>query len=99
MNIQQMIPVFVKLFLSFVSAFSAIALWSKTRNPAWVLIVLAAIMFFVDVLYAALVMLGVADYSILKIAGFELLAPLLSGIPYILLTSGFLVYIFREKRY
>jgi len=99
MDMQEALPLFIKLTFSFFAAFSAIALWSRTRNPAWTLMVLSAVMFFIDVLYASLVMLGVASYNYLILSGFPLLRPLLSGIPYLLMTCGFLVYIFSEKRY
>jgi hypothetical protein len=47
------VPVFVRMICAFFAAFPAIALWSKTRDAAWVFMVLGALFLFIDALYAA----------------------------------------------
>jgi hypothetical protein len=99
MNEFEAIPVIVRMVCSFLAAFTAIAIWSKTRDAAWMLVVLGAIFFFIDALYATLVLIGLATYSLPFWQDFPLLKSVLSGLPYILLASGFLVFLIHNRRY
>jgi len=99
MNDFEVIPVIVRMICSFLAAFTAIALWSRTRDAAWMLVVLGAIFFFIDALYATLVIIGITTYTLPIWQEFPLLKSLLSGLPYLLLTSGFLVFLIRNRRY
>lgn len=99
MNNIEAIPVFVRMVCSFLAAFPAIALWSRTRDASWMLVVLGAMFFFIDALYATLVLIGLASYELLVWQGFPLLKSLLSGLPSILLAAGFLVFLIRNRRY
>lgn len=99
MNDYEAIPVIVRMVCSFLAAFPAISLWSRTRDAAWMLVVLGAIFFFIDALYATLVLIGLASYSLPVLQDFPLLKSLLSGLPFILLASGFLVFLIRNRRY
>ena len=93
------IPVIVRMVCSFLAAFPAIALWSRTRDAAWMLVVLGAIFFFIDGLYATLVLVGLTSYNLLVWQGFPLLKSVLSGLPSILLAAGFLVFLIQNRRY
>ena len=93
------IPVIVRMVCSFLAAFPAIALWSRTRDAAWMLVVLGAIFFFIDGLYATLVLIGLASYNLLVWQGFPLLKSVLSGLPSILLAAGFLEFLIQNRRY
>jgi len=99
MNEIEAVPIFVRMVCSFLAAFPAIALWSRTRDAAWMLVVLGAIFFFVEALYATLVLIGLASYEVLIWNGHPLLESLLSGLPPMLLAAGFLVFIIRNRRY
>ena len=99
MNDFEAIPVIVRMVCSFLAAFPAIAIWSRTRDAAWMLVVLGSIFFFIDALYATLVLIGLAAYRLPFLQEYPLLKSLLSGIPYILLASGFLVFLIRNRRY
>ena len=93
------IPLFVRLVCSFLAAFPAIAIWSRSRDAEWVLMALGAVLFFVDALYATLVNIGIATYERPWAAGFPLLQSLLTGMPVLFFAAGFMVFLLRNRRY
>ena len=99
MNDYEAIPVIVRMICAFLAAFPAITLWSRTRDAAWMLVVLGAIFFFIDALYSTLVLIGLATYNLPVLPDFPLLKSLLTGLPYLLMASGFLVFIIYNRRY
>ena len=95
----EVFPVLIRMLCSFLSAVGAIAIWSRSRDAAWIMVVLGALFYFIDALYATLVILGVANYSLPFWTGFPLLESALAGLPPLLLAVGFLVFLFRNRRY
>ncbi len=99
MNIQEVMPLFARMFFAFLAAFPAIALWSKARDAAWLFVVLGALFMFVDALYAVLVLVGVASYSLPFAAGIPLLKSVLGALPSVCMALGFVVFLYRVRRY
>ena len=99
MNDMEVIPVLVKMIFSFFAAFGAIALWSKSRDAAWVLAVLSAIFYFIEALFSTLVILGVATYQLPFMQNIPLLESVLAGLPPFFLSVAFLVFLIRNRRY
>jgi len=93
------ISILVRLICSFVAAFPAIVIWRRTRNGAWVMLVLSAILFFIDSLYAALVLIGIASYSLPFSSDVPLLQFVLAGIPHLLMACGFAFFLVSHRRY
>ena len=52
-----------RLAISAVAAFLAILLWSRTRDLAWMLIVIGVIASYADILFGLLAQLGLVDES------------------------------------
>lgn len=90
------IPLFVRLACAFLAAFPAIAIWSRSRDAEWVLMILGMVLLVVDVLYAILVAVGIAAYNLAWIPGFPLLESLLTGVPLLLFGAGFTVFLWRR---
>jgi hypothetical protein len=99
MNDFEAIPVIVRMVCSFIAAFPAIAIWSRTRDAAWMLVVLGAIFVFIDALYSTLVLIGLSTYELPFLQNLPLLQSILSGLPYLFLALGFLVFLIRNRRY
>lgn len=95
----EVFSIFVRLVCSFGAAFPAIVIWRKTRNGAWVLVILSAIFFFIDALYSTLVMIGIASYKLPFLGDVPILQLILAGIPYLLMAGGFLFFLFSHRRY
>lgn len=91
--------VLVRMLCSFLAAFPAIALWSRTRSAAWMLVILGSVFFFLDSLYAALVFVGLTSYDVLTWRGYSVLEYLFAGLPSLLTAAGFIVFLIRNRRY
>ena len=90
------IPLFVRLACAFIAAFPAIAIWSRSREAEWVLMVLGALFLVVDALYGVLAAVGAAGYNLPWMPGFPLLESLLTGVPLLLFGAGFAVFLLRR---
>ena len=80
-----------------VAAFLAILLWSRTRDLAWMLIVIGVIASYADILFGLLAQLGLVDESRYHIFGIPVGRMLLTNLPYLFLCAALLVMIARKR--
>lgn len=81
------------LLLSGGLAFVAIMLWSLTREPAWMLLIIGVILRFGEVVFQTLDHFGIITIAGMHIAGLPLFWLLLRGVPSIFMITGFIVMI------
>lgn len=86
-----------RLAIAAVAAFLAILLWSRTRDVAWMLIVIGVIASYADILFGLLSQLGLVDESRYAIFGLPAGRILLSNLPYLFLCAALLVMITRKR--
>jgi hypothetical protein len=86
-----------RLVIAAIAAFLAILLWSRTRDLAWMLIVISVIASYADILFDLLTRLGLVDESRFAPGGIPLGRILLTNLPYIFLCSALLVMIKRKR--
>jgi hypothetical protein len=86
-----------RLATAAVAAFLAILLWSRTRDIAWMLIVIGAIAGYADLLFELLSRLGLVDESIVSPWGIPLGRVLFSNLPYLFLIAALSVMIIRKR--
>lgn len=86
-----------RLVVSGLCAFLAIVLWSRTRDVAWMLIVIGAIASYADILFDLLARFGLLDEPALAVAGLPLARMIFSNLPFVFLSCAFLVMIVRKR--
>ena len=86
-----------RLATAAIAAFLAILLWSRTRDLAWMLIVIGVISSYADILFDLLARLGLVDETRYNLLGLPLGRMLLSNLPYLFLCSALLVMISRKR--
>ncbi len=86
-----------RLAISAVAAFLAILLWSRTRDIAWMLIVIGVIASYADILFGLLAELGLVNEARYTYLGIPLGRILLSNLPYLFLCAALLVMIARKR--
>jgi len=86
-----------RLATSAVAAFLAILLWSRTRDLAWMLIVIGVISSYADILFGLLARFGLVDESRFALLGIPVGRILLSNLPYLFLCAALLVMISRKR--
>jgi hypothetical protein len=79
------------------AAFLAILLWSRTRDIAWMLIVIGAISSYADILFDLLSRLGLVDEARYSLFGLPLGRITLSNLPYLFLCAALVVMIHRKR--
>lgn len=83
----------VDLGLSGVAAFAAIMLWSLTREPAWMLIIIGLVIRFGDVAFQMLDRFGIIAVIELRVYGVPLFWILLRAIPLLFIIAGLIAMI------
>jgi hypothetical protein len=87
-----------RLALGAVSSFLAILLWSRTRDTAWILVIVSAIIAYVEVVYSILNLLGIISENILSENAAIIISILLSCMPTIFIIAAFSVMALRKYR-
>lgn len=97
MNQSDIILYIIKLFLSGIVAFLAIALWSKTRDAAWMSLVAGAITGYAGLVFELLVKLGIVVAGGVQIAGIPLVTLLFAVIPSLFFMLAFVLMLMRNR--
>ncbi|MCG8480850.1 MAG: hypothetical protein MI724_17280 [Spirochaetales bacterium] len=83
----------VDLLLSGGVAFAAIMLWSLTRSPAWMLIIIGLIIRFGDVAFQTLDRFGIIAVVDLRVQGIPVFWMLMRAVPLLFIAAGLIVMI------
>jgi hypothetical protein len=86
-----------RLSVAAVAAFLAILLWSRTRDLAWMLIVIGVIASYAEILFDLLSRLGIVDESRYSLLGLPAGRILLVNLPYLFLCAALIVMIRRKR--
>ncbi|HSV56865.1 MAG TPA: hypothetical protein VLH39_07125 [Magnetospirillaceae bacterium] len=93
-------PLFIvsRLAVTAVATFLAIVVWSRTRDLAWMLMVVGTIAGYADILYDLLSQLGVVPDGLLVAPGVPLAAIVFSNLSTLLYGAAFAVMVARVHR-
>jgi hypothetical protein len=97
MSDQQIAFLVSRLAVEAAATFLAIILWSKTRDPAWMLIVIGTVASYADILFSTLEIAGVADPGMGSVAGIPLARIAFGNLPSLFYIAGFAVLIARKR--
>jgi hypothetical protein len=97
MDTGQIIYILSRLILGALASFFAIMLWSKTRDVAWMLMVIGTIAAYVETVYAILNLFGIGS-GILVIGSVPFMSILLPCLPTLFLLAALAVMVFRKYR-
>jgi hypothetical protein len=95
----QIVFIASRLVLGALASFLAIMLWSKTRDLAWMLMVIGAIAAYIETVYAVLVLFGITGESPLPLGSVSLLTILLSALRTSFFIAAFMVMVVRRYRH
>ena len=98
MDLGQAIYVLSRLGLGAVASFFAIMLWARTRDVAWMLMVIGIIAAYVETVYAILNIFGIGGGTILAIGSMPLLSIILPNLPMVFFIAAFAVMVVRKYR-
>jgi hypothetical protein len=99
MDVGQIVYIISRLVLGALASFFAIMLWSKTRDIAWMLMVIGAIAAYIEIVYSILEILGITEGDSLVIGSVPAASIILPCLPVIFFIIAFAVMVFRKYRY
>ena len=80
------------------SAFLAIILWSRTRDSAWMFIVVGTIFRYGQIMYGTFGLFGIVKTDIILIPGYLGIDTVLENLPYLFFIIAFIIMIRRTFR-
>jgi len=98
MDVGNTTSIICNLVLGSISAFLAILLWSRTRDAAWICVIISAIISYVGVIYSILNLLGVIRGNILSENAALIISILLSCLPTVFIIMAFFIMALRKYR-
>lgn len=98
MDAGEIIYISSQLVTGALAAFFAIMLWSKTRDVAWMLIVIGTITAYVNTVYSILDFFGIVDNAFLSIGSVPFASIVLPVLPPVFFSIAFIVMIVRKTR-
>ena len=87
----------IKLVLGGITAFLAIMLWSKTRDPAWMSLVAGAIVSYAGIVFQMMVDLGIVLPGNILLDGISLPVLLFTVIPAVFFILAFILMLIRSR--
>ena len=99
MDLGQAVYVLSRLILGALASFLAIILWSRTRDVAWMLVIIGTITAYLGTLYAIMSQFGIVSGSSLTIGTLPLMSILLPSLPTLFIIAAFLVMVTRKYRH
>ena len=96
MDTGQVVYITSRLAFGALAAFFAIMLWSKTRDAAWMLMVIGIIAGYGETVYSILKLFGVIEEDGLAAGSLPLTAITLSNLPTIFFLSAFIIMVVRK---
>ncbi|MDR1251177.1 MAG: hypothetical protein LBK62_03320 [Treponema sp.] len=95
----QIVFISSRLVLGALASFFAIMLWSKTRDLAWMLMVIGAIAAYIETVYSVLSLFGITGESPLPLGSVSLLTILLPALRASFFIAAFMVMVVRRYRH
>jgi hypothetical protein len=94
------ISILIRLAIGAVGTFFAILLWSKSRDSAWVLVVIGTLISYTEIIFSTLVNLRLVQpdaFFLFGLEGFPLVHTVLVNLPMIFFTIAFIIVISRRR--
>jgi len=95
---EQLILLLAKLITGFAATLTAVLLWSKTRESAWMFVVLGTVFLYSEIIFSTLELLGLANFYFFTIYGISLINLIFAVFPFIFFTIGFILFLASRRR-
>ncbi len=97
MENEQLLLLFVKLISGFFAAFTAVLLWSKTRQIAWLFIVVGTVFLYGEIIFSSLDYFGILNLYLFAIYGISVIKLFFAVMPYLFFTTGFMIFLLSKR--
>ena len=93
---EHMIMILSKLTLGSLATFLSIILWSKTRETAWMFVIIGVIVAYGETVFQTLKTFGIVRADFLSFAGVSVFELVLANLPLLFFAIAFLAMILRK---
>ena len=97
METVDLISIIVRLSAGAIATFLAILLWAKTRDIAWMLVIMGVIVEYGEIIYSTLQLFGVVSSNVFIYPDLIRVEVVLRNLPLLLFGIGFLVMLLRSR--
>lgn len=97
MSLDQMAMILSRLGVGSLVTFLSILLWSKTRDTAWMFVIIGTIVGYGEIVFITLRAFGVVHAELLVIKGVSVFEVVLANLPMLFFAAAFLVMIARRS--
>lgn len=97
MELTDILVLVTKIGFGSIATLLAIMLWSKTRDSAWMFVVVATILTYGEVIFSALESFGIVSYDLLVIMGVPAARIIFAAFPLLFYIIAFLIMLIRKK--
>ncbi len=97
MLISDLIIVLSRLLFGAVATFFAILLWSKTRDIAWVLVIMGTLISYIEIVFVTLEKFGLVGSEMWQVQGVPIFKLLLINLPLIFFAAAFITIVFKKR--
>ncbi|TVR59740.1 MAG: hypothetical protein EA426_06730 [Spirochaetaceae bacterium] len=97
MPYEEAVVILARLGVGAVATFLAILLWARTRDTAWVFVILGTIVAYGEAVLTTLEAFGIVRIAPISIAGIPVFEVLLTVFPTAFIAVGFLIVILRRR--
>lgn len=97
MALDQLVLILSKLTFGAIATFLAIILWSKTRDTAWMFIVIGTIVRYGEVVYSTLESFGVIQTDMLNLFGISIIKIVFVNLPTVFFIIAFFIMVVRRR--
>ena len=94
----EIVYILSRLGLGALASFLAIMLWARTRDVAWMLMIIGVIAAYVETVYAILGIFGINAGYLFVIGTVPLVAIILPNLPIVFFVAAFAVMVVRKYR-
>ena len=98
MDTGQTVFIICELAFGAAATFLAIMLWSKTRDAAWMLIIIGAIFAYIEIVYSILGIFGLSDGDYFLIGSVPVISFILPLLRMIFFIAAFAVMIVKQSK-
>jgi len=98
MDTGQSVYIISQLVLGAAAVFFAILLWPRTRDAAWMLVIIGAILIYIETVYNVLNRFGIGVNVFFLIGSVPVITFVLPTLRMLLFIAAFVIMVFRQSR-
>jgi len=98
MDTGQTVYIISQLALGAAAVFFAILLWPKTRDAAWMLVIIGTILLYIETVYTILNIFGIGIDAFFLIGSVPVVTFVLPALRMLFFIAAFMVMVFKQSR-